>query len=143
MSCDLTMLACGGLVAITLASCVTGRQTGAPSGLESPGAATNKRGVGVTMEAPREVHEETSPGARCAIDAIKICRAYGATGPSTDDSRTVSIAIPDGQVVTVQCRYAGAGGVLISATPRAEATFGGNSEAFLSAHGFCAARPGG
>jgi hypothetical protein len=122
----------------------------------------------IIMEPARAVQEVVSPqdGARCAIDAAKICAAYGqlapaasvsaepgraasdsitvtgGPGPAAGDSRTVSLQIPNGPAIAVQCRYAGPGGALVSAAAP-NTPLDGDSRAFLAAHGFCAAGPGG
>ncbi len=91
------------------------------------------------------MQEVVSPagGGRCAIDAGKICAASGQLGPAAGDFRTVSIEIPGGPAIAVQCRYAGPGGVLVSAAAPPDTPLDNDAQAFLAAHGFCAAGPGG
>ncbi len=144
-----------------------------PPGASGSEAVVRQQGdATIVLEPARAVQEVVSPqsGARCAIDAAKICAAYGqlapaasdsmnvsgqagTTGsdsmsvsaeprPAAGDSRTVSIQIPGGPAIAVQCRYAGPGGALVSAAAP-DTPLDSDSRAFLAAHGFCAAGPGG
>lgn len=144
-----------------------------PPGASGSGPVVRQQGdATIIMEPARAVQEVVSPqdGARCAIDAAKICAAYGqlapaasdsasvsaepghaasdsitvtgGPGPAAGDSRTVSLQIPGGPAIAVQCRYAGPGGALVSAAAP-NTPLDGDSRAFLAAHGFCAAGSGG
>ncbi len=160
------------LLAFVLVACVSTMPgpLGAP---ESSPLVHQEGGATVIIEPERAVQETVSPqgGGRCVIDAAKICAAYGQLapgagdsmsvsaepgpaagdsrtvsaelGPAAGDSRTVSIQIPGGPVIAVQCRYAGPGGALVSAAAPPDTPLDGDSRAFLAAHGFCAAAPGG
>jgi len=146
------------LLAFMLVACVSTAL--GPSGAPGSSPITHQAGdATVIMEPERAVQEMVSPesGGRCAIDAAKICAAYGNLAPAASDSmsvsgqagtaasdsRTVSIQIPGGPAIAVQCRYAGPGGPLLSAAAPPDAPLDGDSRAFLAAHGFCAAAPGG
>ncbi len=169
-------LALTAIVIFTAGSCglqQSDLSPGAPGALGSGPVVHQEGDATVIMEPERAVQEMVSPqgGGRCAIDAAKICAAYGqlapaasdsmnvsgqagTTGsdsmsvsaeprPAAGDSRTVSIQIPGGPAIAVQCRYASPGGALVSAATPPDTPLDGDSQAFLAAHGFCAAGPGG
>lgn len=138
----LPILALAGLVAVCLGSCVTERETVEPAGLASP-ISVDQPGVGkVTMEPATKVSETVSAAAgKCAIDGMKICRTYGQDAPAEGDTKNISLQIPQGPVVAVQCRYSAQGGTLVSAKAPQNLTLDRDDEAFLAAHGFCAAPP--
>ena len=132
------------LLAFVLVACVS--TTPGLSGVPKSSPVVHQEGDAIViMEPERAVQEIVSPqgGGRCAIDAAKICAAYGQLAPAASDSRTVSIQIPGGPAIAVQCRYAGPGGALVSAAAPPDTPLDGDSQAFLAAHGFCAAGPGG
>src|SRR5208282_6356531 len=104
------------LLAFVLVACVST----APglSGVPESSLVVHEEGhATVIMEPERAVQEMVSPqgGGRCAIDAAKICAAYGQlapaasdsmsvagrAGPAAGDSRTVSIQIPGGPAIAV------------------------------------------
>ena len=169
-------LAMAAMAIFTVSSCGLRQPPAAdmPLGASGSGPIVRQQGdATIIMEPARAVQETVSPqgGARCVIDAAKICAAYGQVvvpaasdstsvsaepghaasdsitvtggpGPAAGDSRTVSLQIPDGPAIAVQCRYAGPGGALVSAAAP-DTPLDGGSRAFLAAHGFCAAAPGG
>ena len=137
----LRALVLGAMVILPLSSCSSEQASALP---ELPGSAPIVHQSGdaqVIMEPAREVQEVVSPaGAGCAVDAAKICAAYGQLGAAAGDSRTVALQIPNGPAIAVQCRYAG--GELVSASAPPETPLSTDSQAFLAAHGFCAASGG-
>ena len=126
------------ILALYLFSCATKRQGVEPGGLETGGSA-QQGDTKVILGPAHDVEEIVSPAerVRCAVDAMKICATWAETGPAGGDSRTVSISVPDGPAIAVQCRYSGPGGSLLSAATAPEARPGDEAAAFLAAHGFC------
>ncbi len=137
----LRTLALGALVILVFSSCGSEQASALP---ELPGSAPIVHQAGdaeVIMEPARELQEVVSPaGAGCTLDAAKICAAYGQLGNAAGDSRTVSLQIPNGPAIAVQCRYAG--GTLVSASAPPDTPLSEDSQAFLAAHGFCAGSGG-
>ena len=157
----LQALALAAVATFTVSSCGL-RQPETPGAPAASGSGPVVHQVGdttVIMEPDRALQEVVSPqgGGRCTIDAAKICAAYGQLvpaavdsmkvsaepGPAAGYSRTVSIQIPGGPAIAVQCRYAGPGGALVSAAAAPDTPLDADSRAFLAAHGFCAAGPPG
>jgi hypothetical protein len=130
-------------LALAAASCGAGQPQAPPDA--TPAARGGQESPEVTMGAPRAFEETVSPAApgTCAIDATKICRVYGPQGPPDADRREVSIAIPNGPVVVVQCRYSGIGGGALASAAAQPVTLDPEATGFMASHGFCLAPPGG
>jgi hypothetical protein len=128
------------LAAFCLTCCTVEEKTVAPADGGPAVSTADQGGVKVTIGAPSRVQETVSPitSGKCAIDAMKVCQAYGqSTAGGGAAARTVSLRIPDGPAISIQCRYSSRDGELVSAKAADEAALSGDAEAFLAAHGFC------
>lgn len=130
------------LALFCLNCCAVEETTVEPADAGSPAPTVDEGGVKVTIGAPSQVRETVTPIAngKCAINAMKVCQVYGPNAAGAGaDTRTVSLHIPDGPVISIQCRYSSRNGDLVSAKAADEAAPSGDAEAFLAAHGLCAA----
>lgn len=130
-----------GLVAACLQSCAAKQIRDEPASPQQPSSADQAEAVKVMIGPPSEVRElvGTTSSAKCRLDAMKICETYGQAVSAEGDTRTVSLQIPNSSAVAVQCQYSGQGGRLVAAKPSGEVLPNRDAEAFLRAHGFCAA----